>query len=424
MALTPKFRPAVYAHHKRKDGSYNVKICVYFNGKERRLPTNIYCTKNDLTRTLHLKQGDVLSKVNREILRMQDAISDLSFIALEGKDVDWVVARIKTKLSQVSFRLDFFEFADEYLKKMNEGTRAVYVVALNQFALFLGERRVDINDITKRMLTEFIEWAEGRKKMVYNRHMEEVKETKRCKKKGRSTSYIHSLSALFKAAKRKYNDDDEDILLIPRSPFDNLDLIESLVEGQSPLPMDIVQRLILAEAANDRERFALDVMVVSFGLMGANMADLYNAEPPKGGVWIYHRQKTRDRRADRAEVRVEVPACLEPFLERLGSGTDGKVWLPVLRGTPKDTMTSRVNRNIKRWCDREGIKTFTTYALRKAWATIARKYEDKSIVDEAISHTGGNGLLDIYADKPWERYHELNRKVLSQFIWEKEKGGQ
>ena len=32
--MKPTFRPVVYAHHKRQDGTYNIKINVYFNGKE------------------------------------------------------------------------------------------------------------------------------------------------------------------------------------------------------------------------------------------------------------------------------------------------------------------------------------------------------------------------------------------------------
>lgn len=420
--MKPNFRPAVYAHHRRKDGSYNVKICVFFNGKERRIPTTIYCTKEHLTRTYHIKSQDIINKANALIERMHSAISDISLYDLEDKDVDWLVARIKSKLTAQTFRLNFFEFADEYTADMNDGTRRTYASAVNAFERYLKKREIDINDITKKVLLGFIEYCEKEPKMSINRHLGQCKRTKVQKKKGlASTIYIYKLSTIFKAAKKKYNDADEDMILIPRSPFDSLDLTIPDSNGEKPLPMEVVQKMI--REAGEQEggrRYALDCLVVSFALMGMNLVDMYEARPPKDGILTYNRRKTRGRRADGAEMRVLVPAQITPFLERLGAGTDAELWLPAMRATSQDhkIATSRVNRNIRRWCEGHEIEPFTTYALRKTWATLARRFEDKAIVDEAISHTGGSRLLDIYAEKPWERYHELNKKVLALFDWD------
>ena len=43
-----------------------------------------------------------------------------------------------------------------------------------------------------------------------------------------------------------------------------------------------MQRIIDAQVDNATIRSALDVFILSFGLMGANMADLYYATPFKG----------------------------------------------------------------------------------------------------------------------------------------------
>lgn len=421
--MKPTFRPVVYAHHKRKDGTYNVKINVYFNGKERRLPTTIYCTKEDLTRTYHLKQGDAYSKATQEILKMQKAVSELSFFEVEGKDVDWLVAKIKAKLSAASFHLDFLQFAEEYISGMKPATKKAYSSAINALRTYVGGQ-IDINDITKKKMQDFVSWVDARKKISYNRKTGEVKESNKDKKKGNTSArYIGLLSTIYKAAKIKYNDEDEGIVLIPRSPFDNVVVQQEAVDGQSALPMEIIQRLILSNNVSGRGniRFALDVMIVSFGFMGANMTDLYHAVLPKDKLWVYNRQKTKDRRSDNAEVRVELPECLKPYMERLGAGTSKTKMLPLLsKGMSEKTMTAKVNRNIKTWCEREGIPPFTTYALRKSWATLGRRFEDKAIVDEAIAHTGGSRMLDIYAEKPWDRYQELNKKVLALFEWSKE----
>lgn len=425
--MKPTFRPAVYAHHRRKDGTYNVKIVVYLNGKERKLPTTIYCTKDDLTRTHHIKSQDILNKCNVLILRMHNAISDISIFDLEGRDVDWLVSRIKGRLTAETFRLDFFAFSAQFIADMNEGTAKTYNTAIRAFMRFLGRDSLDINDITKRLLIDFMEFLDAEPKMAVNRHTGELLTTDGQKRKGgASATYIRKLATIFKAAKKKYNDEDEDIVLIPRSPFDSLDVLPPSPVGQDAIPMDVMQAVIsdAEPAGKNGHRYALDALVVSFGLMGINMADLFEAKPPKDGVLVYNRCKTRGRRPDEAEMRVPVPTELHPYLLRLGAGTDKDVWLPELRRTSRDRsiVTSRINRCIRSWCEHHGVERFTTYGVRKAWATLARSTgADKSLVDECIGHVGDFKMTDIYAERPWIKMAELNRKVLDMFVWNEER---
>ena len=422
--MKPTFRPVVYAHHKRKDGTYNVKINVYFNGKERRLPTTIYCDKNDLTRTHHIKSQDILNKCHVLIRKMYDAVADISTFDLESKDVDWLVSRIKAKLTANNFHLDFFQFAETFLQGKHIGTCRTYQTALNAFARFLGKNTIDINDITKRLILDFVATQEKQPKMVKARGNDAIIKTRddKKKKKGVSTAlYVSKLGTIFKAAKQKYNDNDEDIVLIPRAPFDNIYIETAQTTGQKPAPVAVVQALI-AEEVNKLNgyRVAIDAMVVSFGLMGINMADLYDAQPPKDGIFYYRRSKTRERRPDGAEMQVVVPQELQPYLERLGAGTSKEYWLPRLREKclQKDNIATRINYHIGKWCEAHKVERFSTYAIRKAWATLARSTgADKSLVDECIGHTGGFDLTDIYALKPYDKMAELNRKVLDMFQW-------
>lgn len=418
--MIPTFRPVVYAHHKRKDGTYNVKINVYFKGKERRLPTTIFCTKADITRSCHIKNNDILSLANREIDKMRAAIADISFFDLETKDVDWLVTKIKAKLQAESFGLDFFTFADQYIAGIKENTRRNYISALNAFARFLGTRYIDINDITKKKVMEFYEFWENQPKLYYSIAEGKHIETNKKIKKGYATLHVNKLATIFKAAKKKYNDDDEGLILIPRSPFDGLELAPLVHEGQKPLSQELMQKIILAEVPRRRwgQRTALDVLIVSFALMGANVADLLEARNPVDGVWEYERKKTRDKRIDRARMRVLVPDVISPYLERLGAGK-GEYWLPELHNVSKNErkISTHLNARIKAWCENEGIEPFTFYAVRKTWATLARKLADKSIVDEGLAHKGGYDLTDIYADRPWEVINQANADVLALFEW-------
>ena len=412
------FKAIIIPGNRRKDGTYPVNIRITFKGKTRRLATTLVCTPVDLTRTLKIKNATILNKSDALIARMRDAVKDLSPFDLETQDVDWVVRHIKDSLTQEDFHLDFFEWSDRYILTKAETTRRAYSCALNTLERFLGRRSLDINDISRSLLLEFMDKVDGEKKMHYNVKTGQVEESKVDKiPKGASTRHLAKLEHLFNAAKEKYNDEDSGRILIPRSPFSKIIKVYPVSNGQSNLGQELMQRIIYSQVDNDVMRTALDMFIVSFGLMGANMADLYFAKPVQE-EWIYNRQKTSSRRADRAEMRVAIPEQLKPYLERLKG--KGGWWLNRLHefASTKDFATARENRCLKKWCEDNEVEVFTFYAARHTWASLARKEGvDKSTIDDALGHKGSFQVADIYAEKAWGLIREANRKVLELFTW-------
>ena len=412
------FKAIVISNNRRKDGTYPVKIRVTVKGVARRLPTTLVCTSNDLTRSLKIKSASILNKSDELISRMRNAVKDLSPFDLDNKDVDWVVSNIKDSLTQEDFHLDFFEWSDRYILTKAETTRRAYSCALNTLERFLGRRSLDINDISRSLLLEFMDKVDGEKKMHYNVKTGQVEESKADKiPKGASTRHLAKLEHLFNAAKEKYNDEDSGRILIPRSPFSKITKVYPVSNGQSNLGQELMQRIISSQVDNDVMRTALDIFIVSFGLMGANMADLYYAKPVKE-EWVYNRQKTSSRRADRAEMRVIIPEQLKPYLERLKG--KGGWWLNRLHefASSKDFATARVNRCLKKWCEDNEVEVFTFYAARHTFASLARKEGvDKSTIDDCLGHKGSFQVADIYAEKAWGLMQEANRKVLDLFTW-------
>ena len=416
-----KMRPAVYANHRRKDGSYPVKIVVYFKGKERKLPTNIVCQPHQLTRALHLKQDEPLFLAQEQIRIWQDACKDLTTFDLEHRDVDFVVNHIKAKLTKEHFRLDFFQFGEQHIARMKESTAAQYAQAMKAFERFIGMREIDVNMISHSMVSDFVEFINNEPRIYWNSKTQEYIQTDKGKVKGaQAARHVFKLASIFKAAQRKYNDEDAECILIPRSPFSNHDVAIHSAQGQKPLPKETIQRLISAKVDNANVRTAIDIAVVSFGLMGANMADLFEARGVTGNTWIYNRRKTRDRRADKAEVQVIIPDCLHPYIERLQGKKKG-VWLGRLHDMNANGkhITKYVNDGLAKWCGQENLDVFTFYAVRKSWATIARKAGvEKALVDEGLAHVGDYKLTDIYAERPWEKINDANSKVLALFEWD------
>lgn len=412
------FKAIIIPGNKRKDGTYPVNIRVTFKGKVRRLATTLVCTPGDLTRTLKIKNATILNKSDALIARMRDAVKDLSPFDLESQDVDWVVRHIKDSLSQEEFHLDFFEWSDKYILTKTETTRRAYSCALNTLERFLGRRSLDINDISRSLLLDFMEMVDNAKKMRYNAKTGQVEESGVDKiPHGASTRHLAKLEHLFNAAKEKYNDEDSGRILIPRSPFSKIAKVYPASNGQGNLGQELMQRIISSQVDNEVMRTALDMFIVSFGLMGANMADLYFAKPVKE-EWVYNRQKTASRRADRAEMRVAIPEQLKPYLERLKG--KGGWWLNRLHefASSKDFATARVNRCLKKWCEDNEVEVFTFYAARHTWASLARKEGvDKSTIDDALGHRGSFQVADIYAEKAWNLIREANEKVLALFTW-------
>lgn len=413
------YKPIIIQGGRRKDGTYPVKIRVTFKGVSRRLPTTLTCTDKDLTRSGKIKNADILQKAGELITRMRRTCETLSPFTLESWDVDDVVAHIRSSLTAESFRLDFLAFGRDYILTKEEGTRAGYATALNSFSRFLERDSLDVNEITRTLLVEFQEWADKQHRVFFNYRKGQYQETgKATTPGGNSGRWVSRLGHIFQAAKDRYNDEDSGRILIPRSPFDAVPRKKVIHQGQSCLPVEVLQKVIDARPEKTQERIALATFVVSFATMGANLADLYYAKPPKGEIWHYFRRKTTKRRPDHAEVFVALEPELAGFVAILQE-QPGEWWLPGLHwwGSSRiaDTM---VNKYLRDWCEREGLEPFKFYAARHSWATLARRLKvEKATVDEALAHVGDFKVTDIYAERNWELGWEANRKVLALFKW-------
>ena len=415
----PTFKAVVIPGDRRDDGTYNVKIRVLHNYGQRRISTSLYARPSDLTRSLKIKSPAILAKTEELIAQMRAALSDVNPFDLKDASCAWVVEHIRAAMKTETFRLDFFAFADDWITCKAESTRRNYQGALNAFARYLGKRELDVNDITRRLVLDFMEKCDSENKMQWSHKKKMLVETSKPKGGGTASRHVMKLAHVYDAARAKYNDEDRGRILIPRTPFARIEYHLPPCEGQKNLGAELMQRIIDAQTDDPLERLALDAFIVSFATMGANFADLYGAVPPRGGVWTYNRQKTRTRRADRAQMVVYIPACVQGPLRRLGA-PGGAWWLPELRGldADKSIASQKVNRGLSRWCAKNGVDRFTFYAARHTWATLARKAGvEKALVDECLCHVGDYELTDIYAERDWDLINAANAKVLALFRW-------
>ena len=410
-------KPVVVLSNRRRDGTYLVVIRVYHAGRCRRVPTSIVCRPGDLTRSGRIKSPDIIATAGRVAKRMFDAVSGLTDEQLAAHDVEWVVERMRNAERSHAFRLDFFEFGDGVIRTKSPATRCQYVTALNVFAEYLGRREMDINDITKPVLSGFVAWMRDKVFSFQNGTLSPSKRTRI--PNGAESRHLAKLGHIFNRAKELYNDEDSGTILIPRSPFAGMMIKHPPSHGQHPLSVAMMQRVIAARHPVESVQAALDLFVLSFALWGVNLADLYEARGVRD-VWVYNRKKTRNRRADGAEMRVVIPGCVRDRVARLQDGPPGW-WLPSLHriaGKPQYA-TAKVNAGLARWCTDNDVPVFTFYAARHSFATLARNKAgvDKATVDECLCHIGDYKLTDIYLERDWSLLDRAAGRVLELFTW-------
>lgn len=413
------FKPVVFHQSRPKDGNYNVKIRVTFKGVSRFLPTTLFCNQAELTRQGRIKQCNTLSRAVELCDRMRQALSDVSPFTLESQDVDWVVRHIRNSMQVERFSLDFFEWADQVIQTKKESTGRIYGLAVNSFRRYVGDS-LDINEITATMVKEFIAWVN-------------VSPVSRSAGRGKKNSFESNvphhagagerkakyLAYIFSLAQEKYNDEDSGRILIPRHPFGRVKkTLPPAFKGQKSIGVAGIQMLIDLEPDGVVESRARDCFLISFLLMGANTEDLFRAMPPKAGVWEYNRAKTKDRRVDKARMRVYVQNELHTYVDKYLDQT-GKRWLNLWQTfSTTASLTNSLNAGLKSICERCGLEHFTMYAARKSWGTIARSIGiEKATIDEGLDHVGDFKLADIYIEKNWDIINEANRKVIDLFRW-------
>ena len=79
------FKPVVFAHRKRKDGTFPVSIRVTFARKSRYIPTTITARAADLTRGMRIKNPTIIAQTNDLCDRLRAEAARLSPFALEGR---------------------------------------------------------------------------------------------------------------------------------------------------------------------------------------------------------------------------------------------------------------------------------------------------------------------------------------------------
>lgn len=404
------FKAEVYAHQKKKDGTYNIKIRITHNGEKRYLATPYYIYKEDVTqKTFKIKNQHYIDLTD-ELIKKYRYRCDAWGERLKMVNVDRIVEIVTSEDPEKKFDLDIVAYGRRFVEKLmqedHEGNAKSYKIAINNLVKFVGRESISIHEINSKFVSDWIEWIKKQP-------------SKKTKGDRAQSLYPSNLRAIHNLAKQEYNDEDSGVIRIPLSPFKKLPKVPS--SRKRALEINQVKKIAslgytcIQQPGNNRFNLAKDVFLLSFALVGMNAVDLYECDLYENGRITYQRKKTRNRRDDKAEISIKVEPEIEKLVEKYRDPDGKRVFCFYHSYSSVDAFSAALNKGLKKIEKLIKVNDLEFYAARHSWATIARNDADvdKYTVHTALNHVSEDmKATDIYIKKSWDPIDRANRKVL------------
>ena len=414
---------AIKAEIKRSelkvDGTYNVKIRFTLDRKVKRLSTNLFVTQQDLTKSLKFKEDTSIKReVDRLVLYYREQCLKLQ-LDQNHYSLDEIVEFLNGEQEKQQ-TINFIKFSREWIASTTIKGAPNYTTAINALVRFIGKEELDINLITLDFLEDFKSFLNKEREIRTKRLMQQGKRVP----SNRSLSlYLISIKKLFNEAKKRYNKKDKNLILIPNSPFIELEIPKQEATRKRAISADIIKKvwklpykdMKKGYKATCRYNLAKDCFILSFCLMGMNSADLYNATEMKGNTITYNRTKTKDRRLDKAQMKVDIPKLAQPLIEKYKDKTGKRLFNFYQYYVDEKGFNKAINYGLKEIGRLLEIDDLEYYAARHSWATIALNKVgiDKYTVHAALNHVDETmRVTDIYIERDFVNENRANAKVV------------
>ena len=400
------------------DGTYNVKIRFTLDRKVKRLSTNLFITSKDLTKSLKFKEDTSIKRaIDGLVLYYREQCFKLQ-LDQNHYSLDEIIEFLNGEQEKQQ-TIDFIKFSREWIASTTIKGAPNYTTAINALVRFIGKEELDINLITLDFLESFKAFLNKEREIRTKRLMQQGKRVP----SNRSLSlYLISIKKLFNEAKKKYNKKEKNLILIPNSPFMELEIPKQEATRKRAISADIIKKLWKLPykdmkkgyKSTCRYNLAKDCFILSFCLMGINSADLYNATEMEGYTIVYNRTKTKDRRLDKAQMKVDIPRLVLPLVEKYKDKTGKRLFNFYQYYADEKGFNKAINYGLKEIGTILEIDDLEYYAARHSWATIALNKAgiDKYIVHAALNHIDdAMKVTDIYIERDFVNENKANTKV-------------
>jgi len=404
----------IYEHHKKADGTYNIKIRVYHKGDRKYIDTTHYVVRKQLARDFKIKDPFVADIVEQQLRKYRNTISDL-----EAKLDHFSAETLWDVLRDMDEEVDFVKFCDEHIKGLKEVGRIKsaenFNVVRNSLVDYFKTDSFSINQIHYTMLLSYERFLKSERMMTrLNQFGKPVTITAKGVSSSAVHNYMRDLRTLFNAARNRYNEEDIGIFRIKHYPFKKYKV--GSPPARTKEKHNNLEEVFLIKncitKAGSRAELAQELYMLSFYLCGTNAVDFYKFSPQniKGDRLEYKRSKTTDRRKDEAFISIKIVDEAKPLLEKY----IGKL---AERYSTIGCLNKALSKGMEQLCRITGLLGVTFYWARHTFANVARNEcrMSKDDIALALNHVDeGNRTTDIYIAKDWKIVDDVQRKVIAQ----------
>lgn len=369
---------------------FPVNLYININGKRLHFFTDVYVSNPKNLREGKIKKGE--SDYFEKNLRLSKIFAEASVLVYQQPDVTILKQRVPILLghTQDSRDLKLVDSIIRYsLLKSHIRTRKLYKGTANKVKLFDAD--ITIDEINKTWLTKFEQFCAR-------------------------TMSINGYAIHMRNIRTVFN------YLITEGITTNYPFRTYKIKKEKTVHRALTEEQLRLIKYADGPKFCLeyrDIFVLSLYLIGINPKDILNLKQDNiiNGRLIYHRYKTNKL----YNVKIE-PEALK-ILQRY----QGEKYLLNCLDRYKDYldylhhMNDGLKKLGKEYIEGKGYvrdsvpicKDLTSYWARHTWATVAYNIGvSKDVISQALGHSNGVQVTDIYIEYDLEKVDEANRRVI------------
>lgn len=377
---------------KGKKKERSVSFLVSHGKTKKRIPTEVFVTDSEISSNGKKIKNPIKAKLIEEMRRkLEDKLFSLS-LEIAGGDMD--AASIVEHLTAHQGDIDFFAFAEDWIRRSPTRNLKNYSTMLNSLESYVGKRNLPFSRINYAFLQGYEERLAGKPRA--------------------QSHYLGLMRHLYREAMRAYNTDHEQV--ISNDPFMRYKVPrQQLKKGVRALTLEEFLKVYNYQGkSNGRAQMARDCFILSFCLMGMNSVDMYQCTDMKDDIIMYNRAKTRGRRSDDAYIEVKIHPFIKDLVDKY-KGCD-HVFDFCKRYVSHVNFNANINKGLKMVGEAVGIDDLEFYQSRHTFATLSRNLMkfSKSDVDEALNHVGTLDIADVYIKKDFSIINENNFRLIDR----------
>lgn len=383
--------PSLTASRCRQDGTSMVRLQVNFKSKTAYITTNVWVKPSQWDKLKFVHSHPYADNINAHIRAMVAQYEDAARqIVRQGGAKGLTALQVRDKLVQICTPV---EKVDANILDVMQGiadvsqspsTKRIFKHTVDKLRAWGASMM--FADITPSWLAAFDAW------LAVNGSP------------SRNARNIH-----LRNIRRAFNKALEDGTTSAPYPFKNFSIKPEPVPP-SAYTIEELRTLYNCTDCTPAERYWVDMLVLSFALIGINMADITDLAEIKRGRVNYTRKKT----GKVYTVKVQ-PLALE-IINRHRSSTDGRLIDILDKYASVHIATNACAKHLTALTKRLGLPHASWYTARYTWASIAANECGMSIdtISLALGHTYGMAVTLGYISPDLGRVDKANAEVIAK----------